>query len=357
MTTERELLMRAVLAGDTKETFRMLESGTKTDDPDEKGRTPLLTGLSLGSPLATIEDLIRHGANVNAHDDDGITPLMAAVSSPVRQRAAIRYLLRSGADPNATDKQGMTALHKVIHTGDATLLCEKGADINTLDGKGQSPLAEAIVRECDSLLAKEFLENGADKYRKGGDGMDAREALVRICHDPLLFALLLEESDYRRCDEKGYTLLMQAAAHNRHSEVVTSMLEHGAPVNAAALDGTTALMMAAMANPTTTVLKTLIEHGADVNAKNNRGVTAVMMASIDPFRTDKIDLLVRSGADINAQDAAGMTALMHAFTAYIREENIKTLLSLGADTTIQDKRGRDVRFYAATKEGKELLAM
>jgi hypothetical protein len=130
------------------------------------------------------------------------------------------------------------------------------------------------------------------------------------------------------------------------------MLEHGAPVNAAALDGTTALMMAAMANPTTTVLKTLIEHGADVNAKNNRGVTAVMMASIDPFRTDKIDLLVRSGADINAQDAAGMTALMHAFTAYIREENIKTLLSLGADTTIQDKRGRDVRFYAATKEGK-----
>ncbi len=83
----------------------------------------------------------------------------------------------------------------------------------------------------------------------------------------------------------------------------------------------------------------------------------MMMASIDPFRTDKIDLLVRSGADINAQDAAGMTALMHAFTAYIREENIKTLLSLGADTTIQDQRGRDVRFYAATKEGKELLAM
>lgn len=135
---------------------------------------------------------------------------------------------------------------------------------------------------------------------------------------------------------------MQAAAHNKHSEVVVSMIEHGAPVNAAALDGTTALMMAAMANPTTTVLKTLIEHGADVNAKNNRGVTAVMMASIDPFRTDKIDLLVRSGADINAQDAAGMTALMHAFTAYTREGTSKPSF-LSARTRRYKTKGDETR--------------
>ena len=55
-----------------------------------------------------LEALLAAGANVNAKDQDGITPLMSAASS--NRAGAIRALLAKGADVNATNKDGATAL-------------------------------------------------------------------------------------------------------------------------------------------------------------------------------------------------------------------------------------------------------
>jgi ankyrin repeat protein len=57
---------------------------------------------------ATILHLLRAGANVEALDSDGWTPLMRAVSRP--RGHVVELLLAAGANPNARNADGETAL-------------------------------------------------------------------------------------------------------------------------------------------------------------------------------------------------------------------------------------------------------
>jgi len=67
------------------------------------------------APLADL--LLAHGADANARDAEGITPLMAAVGATA-DVATVDVLLRAGARADATDKDGQSALH-LAATGDA----------------------------------------------------------------------------------------------------------------------------------------------------------------------------------------------------------------------------------------------
>ena len=58
--------------------------------------------------LPEVKRLLAAGAEVNAQDKNGITPLMAA--SLAGHREVVEFLLAKGAEVNAQDKSGKTAL-------------------------------------------------------------------------------------------------------------------------------------------------------------------------------------------------------------------------------------------------------
>ena len=62
--------------------------------------------------VTTIECLIRAGANPNAVDKNGVTPLHRAVRT--RSAAAVEALLASGAEPRLKNKSGSTPLHLAV---------------------------------------------------------------------------------------------------------------------------------------------------------------------------------------------------------------------------------------------------
>jgi len=71
--------------------------------------TPLLEAVH-SLDLEVVEYLLAHGADPNAGDDDGRTPLMSVSdNSGEAPFAIVRVLLRAGANPKAVEKHGLTA--------------------------------------------------------------------------------------------------------------------------------------------------------------------------------------------------------------------------------------------------------
>ena len=106
-----------------------------------KPAAPLFLAIRSGT-LEIVQQLIDAGANVNALDGQGSTPLHRAVLVQPAEYATslVTTLLRAGADANAMRPNGGAPLHNLIFGADklapealaqiATLLAQHGADVN-----------------------------------------------------------------------------------------------------------------------------------------------------------------------------------------------------------------------------------
>lgn len=83
-----------------------LEAGAEVDARDEDGETPLHQAAENGQAPAVLEALLKAGAKINARDEDGWPPLHKAAFSDAP--AAAQILLKAGADPAARSEGGST---------------------------------------------------------------------------------------------------------------------------------------------------------------------------------------------------------------------------------------------------------
>jgi ankyrin repeat protein len=93
-----------------------------------------------GEPVATARLLLAAGADVNARDAAGITPLLMAtdhLAHPENVALAL-LLLEGGADPNARDAQGRTVLWQVIEQAERSAVPAVSSPM--------TPLLEALLR-------------------------------------------------------------------------------------------------------------------------------------------------------------------------------------------------------------------
>jgi ankyrin repeat protein len=103
-----------------------------------------------------VKQRLDAGANVNARDDLGDTPLILVAQYD--HTATARLLLERGADVNARDKQGMTALMEAAKGGHAAaveLLLGHGAQSEGKTSYGETALSLARENghtDCERLL-------------------------------------------------------------------------------------------------------------------------------------------------------------------------------------------------------------
>jgi hypothetical protein len=119
------------------------------------GDTPLHLAAAARRP-AHVRELLKHGSDPNAAGTHRrATPLHYAadgvVTSPdwddARQVRTIRALLRAGADVNAADANGATPLHRAVRTRCAAavaVLLDAGADPSRANRRGSRPFHLAV---------------------------------------------------------------------------------------------------------------------------------------------------------------------------------------------------------------------
>ena len=96
--------------------------------------------LFLAQSPEMVRFLINHGADLEARDKDGQTPLMRTSSSSWNPPENTLVMLKHGADATAQDNNGNTALMYAADGATVDILMRYGADIRIKNNQGQTAL-------------------------------------------------------------------------------------------------------------------------------------------------------------------------------------------------------------------------
>ena len=330
-------LFTAVRAGRVADLDRILKSGARLDAREADGSTPILAAAEarqwesvralarkgarlgvaknlsspgaqwsllamcvvLGADEPLLRELVSLGADLNAPDEQGRTPLMWASHDP----AKLRLLLRLGARTDVVDDQGVTPLFFTHDPESIRILLDAGASVDARDKGGVTLLMHVAGRQWTPT------ENDAD-----------------------LISFLVERgASLEAKSTNGFTPLLWAARFGR-TEVVARLLLLGSDTNATGHDGETALMTAAAAGHLETI-EMLVANGADLASKDHAGTTALMHAErssrsgaaaiLRALELERAADTARASGNTGAALAAYVAALSHAVPGSATEARIR----------------------------------
>lgn len=141
MTNDDRELVEAIKHNDPARVFALLSHGADVNARDGDGQTPLFWAGAAYTDPAIAKQLLDRGANVRERDMTGETPLHTAAN--VGDEARIALFLDRGAEIDARDAAGWTPLHCAAFRGrldEVTLLVSRGANVGLRDVAGNTPL-------------------------------------------------------------------------------------------------------------------------------------------------------------------------------------------------------------------------
>src|SRR5579871_1204782 len=297
-------LVEAAQHQDRESIRALLQQHVDVNAPQGDGATAL-HWAAYWDDAATADLLLHAGANVNAANDLGVTPLGLASSSAMAEK-----LLTAGADPNPAGANGESPLMVAARTGRADVakaLLAHGADVNARENvRGQTALMWAVSQRHPDVV-RLLLEHGADVH-------------ARTRSNPQLV----------------YTGEPSGAGRSR-TDWVMREVDRG---------GSTALLFAARQGDRESA-RLLVTAGASPNETGPEGMSALVMASYSGHG-DLAAWLLTKDANPNAANA-GYTAL---HTAVLRgdTELVKQLLAFGANPNARITQGTGI-----TREGEDFV--
>jgi ankyrin repeat protein len=399
----RTVLHKAVLQA-AKDVIQLIidRDNSQLNVPDTNGQTALHLAMFSGSVTAA-EVLIKAGANLNARDQKGRSPLYIYCAEGGNFGEDIpKLLLVNGADANLRNSHGKRCIStlileilmksfdrfrranltlKILEAHGAIILeddilqvleisKENGHDFLWLvANNGRPDLAQSLFSagKIDHAIAAKGLVWAFDEDMPPVRGLLSQhlpQEIVQATLGPYLIKMVsghhpstveeilkLGRLDVNWKDNDGNSALSEAATHG-YTDIAQKVLEHGATVEIQDLKGHTPLWRAAKRGHEA-VAKLLLEKGAELESKNNYGQTLLSWAAEKGCEA-VAKLLLEKGAELESKDKNGRTPLSRA-AVWGREAVAKLLLEKGAELESKDNDGRTPLWWAAA-EGHEAVA-
>jgi ankyrin repeat protein len=136
----------------------------------------LIYAADSGSP-EVVREILRYHPKLEMRDPQGRTALFGAAGSGYRDQdgarvECVRLLAEAGADVNARDEEGNTPLHKTFLTDVEEELLKLGADVNARNDDGETPIFTTVDDDAIPL----FIQHGADLTIRNNEGKTVLEA-------------------------------------------------------------------------------------------------------------------------------------------------------------------------------------
>lgn len=442
-------LHEAIRYGRTEIAKLLLSAGANVNATDNLGKTPIMMIMPKDKVRELYVLLISYKADLTQKDMYGDSVLHIATMMKVNIDE-LSILINNGADVNARNKYGVTPLLIAVQSDDlktVKLLTSASADIHTKDTYGKSPLSMAFAGSSELFEAVINSKNATSQDSDGNTplhiallnsapiakimyiigltsdvdirNMDGDSALYIATKNnmkevgelilaknadifasnkqndsPLRVALrtpvvqdwLITSKTIKATDGSGNSVLHYAAEWE-YADAINSLLTKGADIHAKNANGETPLFNAAKSN-SPDIIQVIVNGGGEVQARDNLGSTAIHAAvrwdadksisklvslgininsqnlsgksplaeAVSSGKYDISKQLILLGADTNSCDTEGVTILMNA----IRDRNlasVKLLLENGANPNMQDIYGRNSYHIAAQMQNKDIIKL
>jgi ankyrin repeat protein len=339
----------------------LLQTGADVDAQDNDDMTPLLWAIKYSMYGTAVPVLLEYGASVHVRTKKGQTPLHIASKRGLSDVVAL--LLKFGADAEAQDVDKMTPLFYALQSQQgesetaSQLLLDHGASVHARDNNGRTPLHPASQNHSSNLMAL-LLKLGADVDAQDDNNITPLLGALEFSGGGTAAQLLLNHHASVQVRNKNGQTPLHLASRWGLSDVVALLLQLGADVDAQDDDMMTPLLCSFGSEGFISVAaaQLLLDHGASVHVRNKNGQTPLHLASKRNF-SNIITSLLKLGAYVDARDNYNMTPLLEALQGWGGDSAAQLLLEHGASVRVRDNSNQTPLHFASGRRFSDVLAL
>ena len=257
----------------------------------------------------------------------------------------------------ANQRQGLLEAARIGDDIQTEILLNEGADINSRDADGRTPLhlaaqngnfdvARVLLGHRIDVDAKSYARGNPDERKMHGQATALYLAADKG-HEEIIDLLLTHKANVNLANWSNRTPLMQASKYG-HTACVARLLAAGGDPTIREFNDYPPLHDAAAEGRLETV-RLLLDHGAEIDARLTKeflsGYTALHLATQDR-QVDCMRELVARGADVEARTEKQETA-MHLAAFYSETSALRLLLDYGHADIEAREHGQETPLHKA----------